>query len=161
MGLLGFLTGSGAYNKNIRDLKSAKDEARSMYSKQMNEDYSQSAAAQSALSNARKVLEERYNQTAGAAAVGGATDESVALQKQANNQTMAQTASSIAAQGTANRNAGMQGFLNATQQYNNAIIGQRQARAQAETAAAEGIINNMMLGGSGIWQASIEANAKK
>lgn len=131
-----FGSGSGAYEQNIDMLEADKKEARDYYTRKANEDYSQSSEAQAALKNARDVLEARYKQAAGAAVVSGSTDESVALQKEVNNQALSDATSRIAANGTSLRNRAMDGYLGATRDYDNAIAGQRTSKAQSEAKAA-------------------------
>lgn len=141
MGLLGSLFGSSNYNKNIRDLKKAKREAQDIYTQRANEDYMNTTAARSALTEMRNALRERTKSADATAAVSGATDESVALQKQNANESVGNTIRSLAAQGTQRSDNAMNDYLNATKSYNAAIAGQRTARAQQQSAALQGLIN--------------------
>lgn len=75
------------------------------YDMRYNEDYTQSATAQSLLNRARQYAEEQYKRAAGAAKVGGATTESVATAQQAGNKMIADAMGQIAAQDEANRSA--------------------------------------------------------
>jgi hypothetical protein len=75
------------------------------YNQRYNEDYTQTAEAQAAMNNARKVLQEQYQNTAATAAVTGATGTAVAQQKAAANKTLADTASSIAQAGQSRKDS--------------------------------------------------------
>lgn len=142
MGLFGKIFGGESnYNKNIKDLKAAKREARDVYTSRANEDYMQTAEAQAALTEMRDALGERYKNAEAAQAVTGATDESIALQKKAANEAVGDVTRQLASRGTQRHDSAMDDYLNATASYNNAIAQQRAARANAQTQALGGLIN--------------------
>ena len=86
MGLLSsVLGGNKAYKESIKDLQKAKDLEMNYYQEQAYADPLQDSANQAALRQARELLMANNKRTAGSAAVTGATDESVALQKQGAN----------------------------------------------------------------------------
>lgn len=98
------------------------------YNNRYNEDYTQTAAAQSALNAAKQNLDDQYKKTAATAAVTGATGTTVAQQKAANNAALANTAATIAAQGTSRKDSIESQYLQAdntfTQQQSNNLMGQ-------------------------------------
>ena len=79
-----------------------------------------------------------YKRAAGASAVSGATDESVAQQKAANNAAIADTATNIAAQGTAQKNAVESQYLNTKSNLANQRISiyNQQAASNAQAGSA-------------------------
>ena len=84
-GLAGSIFGGIKARKAAKRARKALDKAdrenQEWYNRRYNEDYTQSAEAQAALTKARDYAMEQYRNARGAAAVGGATDESVAQQK--------------------------------------------------------------------------------
>jgi len=95
-GIAGGIAGRNARKANERIINQAEQRAQNWYDQEYNSDFTQRSDAQAALNNARQILDERYNRTQGSAAVTGATDESVAQQKEANNQVIADVTSNIA-----------------------------------------------------------------
>lgn len=95
-GIAGGIAGRRAAKRNAKILDRQEQRAQDWYDKEYNSDFTQRSDAQAALNNARQILENQYGQTKGAAAVSGATDESVAQQKAANNQVLADITSNIA-----------------------------------------------------------------
>lgn len=156
-GIAGGIAGRRAAKKNERILNKAEDRAQNWYDREYYSDFTQRSDAQAALNQARQILNERYNRTAGAAAVTGATDESVAQQKAANNQVLADVTGSIAERADAYKEqvrANYENQLNAIDQQrianNNARAGRTaQAAGGLATAgalASEGISNDILKG---------------
>lgn len=106
------------------------------FDRRYNEDYSQTAEAQNLLNYAREQAERQYRRAEGAAAVAGATDESVARAKQSANEMLAQTASNIAAQGTARKDAIEQQYLNTKNSLTQQQVANLQQKAQNISAAS-------------------------
>lgn len=106
------------------------------FDRRYNEDYSQTAEAQNLMNYARQEAEKQYRRAEGAAAVTGATDESVARAKQSANEMLAQTASNIAAQGTARKDAIEQQYLNTKNSLTQQQVQNLQQKAQNISAAA-------------------------
>lgn len=142
MGLIGsiFGGGTGAYKKGVRDLQSARDKELAHWEKLAYGDPLQSSENQAALRQARELLKGNINRAAGAAALTGATDESVALQKAAANESLEDITADIAANSTQQKNAAMQNYLAANRSYTDAINNIRVQQSQAEAQALQGLI---------------------
>lgn len=135
MGLIGSIVG-GAMNigasifggiKNAKAMKEVqanleqqKKDNQNWYDRRYNEDSTQRADAQRLLTMTEESIKNRNKQAAGAAAVMGGTEESVAAAKAANNQALTETMSQISAQADARKDAIEQQF----QQNNTALQNQ-------------------------------------
>jgi hypothetical protein len=121
-------------------IKAAKQRSQQWYDKEYNADFTQRADAQSALTKARNILDAKYKQAQGASAVAGATDESVAQQKSAANNTLAAITSNIAERADAYKEQVRANYENQQAQADNAMMGYNTAQAQniANAAAAVG-----------------------
>ncbi len=74
------------------------DENRKWYEDAMNEDYLQRPDVMNILRKQRELLNEQYHRARATNVVAGGTDESLALQQQAANDTLGETTANIAAQ---------------------------------------------------------------
>lgn len=136
--IIGGIGASKARKKANKILDKQEKDNEAWYLRKSNEDYTQSAEAQAALSRAREMTNDLYKRAAGASAVSGATDESVAQQKAANNAAIADTATNIAAQGTAQKNAVESQYLNTKSNLANQRISiyNQQAASNAQAGSA-------------------------
>lgn len=92
--------------KNVKNsLKDQRENNQDWYNRRYNEDATQRADALAATTNMQKVMLERNKQAAGAQAVMGGTEESVAATKAANAQALADTTSAIAVNGERRKDA--------------------------------------------------------
>lgn len=89
-------------NKELADQRKKNEE---WYNRRFNEDYTQSAEAQAAMTRARELAREQMAAARGASAVMGGTEAGVAAQQQAANKMLADTMSDIAQQGQARKDA--------------------------------------------------------
>lgn len=89
-------------NKELADQRRKNEE---WYNRRFNEDYTQSAEAQAAMTRARELAREQMAAARGASAVMGGTEAGVAAQQQAANKMLADTMSGIAQQGQARKDA--------------------------------------------------------
>lgn len=95
---------SSKAGQKTRDLiTQQKDENKKWYEQQMNEDYLQRSDAQNVLRKQRELLNEQYRRARATNLVAGGTDESLAMQQQAANETMGETMASIAANASAHK----------------------------------------------------------
>lgn len=94
--IAGGIASSKAAKKNREILGKMRRDSQNWYDKEYYGDFTQRSDAQSALNRAREILTQRYKNAQGAAAVSGATDESVAIQKAGANETLANITGSIA-----------------------------------------------------------------
>lgn len=134
--IFGGIKARKAAKKAQRALDKADKENQDWYNRRYNEDYMQSAEAQSALNKAREYAMEQYKNARGAATVGGASDESVAQQKAAANKMMADMTSDIASNATARKDAVEQQYLSTKNDLNNQRVSMYTGQAQANTQAA-------------------------
>ena len=82
-GIAGGIKARKAARKANAVLDKQAKENEDWFNRRYNEDYTQSAEAQAALTKARELADEQYRKASGTAAVVGATDESVAQAKKA------------------------------------------------------------------------------
>lgn len=106
------------------------------FDRRYNEDYSQTAEAQNLMNFARQEAEKQFKRAEGAAAVSGGTEESVARAKRDANEMLSQTASNIAAQGTARKDAIEQQYMNTKNSLTQQQVQNLQQKAQNISAAA-------------------------
>ena len=125
-----------AAKKADRLIEQQEKDNQAWFDRRYNEDYSQTAEAQNLLNYAREQAEKLFKRAEGAAAVTGATEESVARAKQSANDMLAQTASNIAAQGTARKDAIEQQYLNTKNSLTEKQVDNLKQKAQNITTAA-------------------------
>ena len=88
---------SGKLNKKAEAiLPQQKADNQRWYEVKQASDYTQRADVQAAIKKQRELLDEQYKRAKATNAVVGGTDEALALQKQAANQSLAQTATDVA-----------------------------------------------------------------
>lgn len=133
--IIGGIRASKARKKANKIIDKQEKENEAWYLRKSNEDYTQSAEAQAALSRAKDMTNELYKRAAGAAIVGGATDESVAQQKAANNEVISDTTRDIAAQATAQKNAIESQYLATKNNLDNQRISMYNQQATSNTQA--------------------------
>lgn len=142
MGLLSAIFGGGgAYKKSIRDLEGARDRELAYWEKLAYSDPLHNSENQAALRQARELLKANTNRALASATVTGATDESVALQKAAANESLEDITADIAAGSTQFKNNAMQNYLNANRNYVDAINNVRIKKSESEASAMQGLIN--------------------
>lgn len=142
MGLLSAIFGGGgAYKKGIRDLEGARDKELAYWDRLAYSDPLQNSENQAALRQARELLKSNTQRALASAAVTGATDESVALQKAAANEALEDITADIAAGSTQFKNNAMQNYLAANRNYTDAINNVRIKKAESEAQAMQGLIN--------------------
>lgn len=138
-GIVGGNATRKAANRNARLLEEAENEAKAWYDKEYNASFLDRSDARAAIAKTREILNDRYNQAEAAAAVTGATEESIARQKAAANQTLADVTSNIAERADAYKDAVRANYEN--QQAN--FLAQKTAvnnqKAQATAQAAKGL----------------------
>lgn len=93
--IFGGISASKAMKKVKANYKQQMEENQNWYDRRYNEDATQRADAQRILAITNENIRQRNQQAAGAQAVMGGTEESVAATKAANNQALAEAASQI------------------------------------------------------------------
>lgn len=142
MGLLSAIFGGGgAYKKGIRDLEGARDKELAYWDRLAYSDPLQNSENQAALRQARELLKSNTQRALASAAVTGATDESVALQKAAANEALEDITADIAAGSTQFKNNAMQNYLAANRNYTDAINNVRIKKAESESKAMHDLLN--------------------
>lgn len=134
--IIGGSKASKAAKQANKLLEQQKTDNQAWFDRKYNEDYSQTAEAQNLMNYARKEAEKQFKRADASAAVTGATEESVARAKRGANEMLAQTASNIAALGTARKDAIEQQYLNTKNSLTQQQVGNLQQKAQNIIAAA-------------------------
>lgn len=143
--LYGGKKASEAMNNVKSSIEGQKAENQAWYDRRYNEDPLMRTSAQRVLANTQKMLRESNRAAAGRAAVAGGTEESVAAEKERNNEALADAASRIAAQSEARKDAVEQQYMATKQgltgQLNNLEAARANAIAQATGAAGSAAAN--------------------
>lgn len=134
---------NGERVKAINDLESARDKELAYWERLAYSDPLQSSENQAALRQARELLMANNRRAAATAAVTGATDESVALQKAAANEAIEDITADIAARSTQMKNDAMQNYLEANKQYTDAINDARLKRGEDKAGATNSLISGL------------------
>lgn len=133
--IFGGVSASKAMKKVKQNLDNRIKENEDWYNRRYNEDATQRADAQRVLTAMNERIRERNQAAAGAQAVMGGTEESVAATKAANNEAMAEATSQIAANGERRKDSVEAQYLSAKQgledERNNMEIAKAQNTAQA------------------------------
>lgn len=137
--IAGGIASRKAAKKNRKILGQMRKDSQDWYDREYNADFTQRADAQAALNKAREILNQKYKQAQGAAAVSGATDESVALQKQAANDTLATITGNIAERADAYKEQIQNTYMNQQNAYNQAEMNINSGQAANIAQAAGGL----------------------
>lgn len=133
--IFGGISASKAMKKAKQNLDNRIKENEDWYNRRYNEDATQRADAQRVLTAMNERIRERNQAAAGAQAVMGGTEESVAATKAANNEAMAEATSQIAANGERRKDSVEAQYLSAKHgledERNNMEIAKAQNTAQA------------------------------
>ena len=104
-GLLGGLSSNRKLKKQMKMINELKKDNQNWYDRRYNEDATQRADAQAMLTRTNEILKNRNKAAAGTAAVMGGSDESIAAEKAANANVLANVASNIAVEGERRKEA--------------------------------------------------------
>lgn len=152
LGAVSSIAGSVAAKKQAKkaeaQLEAQKKQNEDWYNRRYNEDYTQTAEAQRAITLAREEAQRQLAAARGRQAVMGGTEESVAATQEAVNRGLADTMSQIAAQGTARKDAIESAYLgkkdSIAQQYMNLYNTRAQNISAAASNASQGFMNFAM-----------------
>ena len=145
----GGVQASKAAKKANEELASQRQKNEDWYRRRYNEDYTQSAEAQAAMTKARELAQEQMKAARGVSAVMGGTEAGVAAQQQAANKMLSDTMSGIASNATARKDAVESQYLqteNALSQQQQNVYNQQAANSTA--AANQGMAAGMSLLGA-------------
>jgi hypothetical protein len=138
-GIVGGNATRKAANRNARLLEEAENEAKAWYDKEYNANFLDRSDARASIAKTREILNERYKQAEGAAAVTGATEESIARQKAAANQTLADVTSNIAERADAYKDAVRANYESQQADFLAKKTAVNNQKAQATAQAASGL----------------------
>lgn len=137
--IFGGISASKAMKKVRNNLNQQLSENQDWYDRRYNEDGTQRADAQRMITMVNESIKNRNQQAAGAQAVMGGTDESVAAAKEANNKALADTTSQIAAQSDARKDQIEQQYMVNKKDLNNQLNELQMQKAQATSQAIQGV----------------------
>lgn len=137
--IFGGISASKAMKKVKKNIEGQMNENQNWYDRRYNEDATQRADAQAILTRTEEAIRNRNRQAAGAQAVMGGTEESVAATKAANNEALAQATTNIAVNGEARKDAIEGQYLSTKSDLNNKLNNLEQARANAISQAVQGV----------------------
>ncbi len=109
------------------------------YDRRYNEDATQRADAQRILTMTNENIRQRNQQAAGAQAVMGGTEESVAAAKAANNQALADATSQIAVNGERRKDQIEQQYMQTKSELNDKLREMEVGKANAVSQAVQGV----------------------
>ena len=138
-GIVGGNATRKAANRNAKLLQEAENDAKSWYEKEYNSNFLDRSDARAAIAKTRELLNDRYKQAEASAAVTGATEESIARQKAAANQTLADVTSNIAERADAYKDAVRANYEAQQANFLQQKMGVNNQKAQATAQAASGL----------------------
>lgn len=144
--IFGGISASKAMRRVRKNLEAQKQDNQNWYDRRYNEDATQRADAQRILTMTEESIKNRNRQAAGAQAVMGGTDESLAATKEANAKALADAASQIAVNGENRKDQIEQTYRQRDAQIDETLNNVDINKAQAIGQAAQGV----MKVGSGI-----------
>lgn len=137
--VFGGISASKAMKKVKKNLEAQKQANQDWYDRRYNEDATQRADAQRILTKTEEMIKNRNRQAAGAQAVMGGTEESVAAAKAANNQALADATSQIAVNADARKDQIEQTYQQKDAQLQDALNNMEINKAQAISNAVQGV----------------------
>lgn len=144
--IAGGISASKAMRRVRKNLEAQKQDNQNWYDRRYNEDATQRADAQRILTMTEESIKNRNRQAAGAQAVMGGTDESLAATKEANAKALADAASQIAVNGENRKDQIEQTYRQRDAQIDETLNNMDINKAQAIGQAVQGV----MKVGSGI-----------
>lgn len=149
--IMGVVGSSKAANKAKGLIDSQRNDNKAWYEVKRAEDFTQRSDTQAILNQQRQLLNDQYKKARMTNVVAGGTDEQLALQQAAANESLATTMSNVAGQASAYKDAAEQQFRQQDAALNQQQVGvyQQQANNIAQ-AAGQGVSAGLNLIGSGI-----------
>lgn len=137
--IFGGISASKAMKNVKKNLQQQKQANQDWYDRRYNEDATQRADAQRILTKTEESIRNRNRQAAGAQAVMGGTEESVAAAKAANNQALADATSQIAVNAEARKDQIEQTYQQRDAQINDALNNLEIKKSEAISSAVQGV----------------------
>ena len=148
--IFGGIKARKAAQKANRMLEQQKADNQAWYDRRYNEDATQRADAQRMLTMTMDRMRRRNQAAAGTAAVMGSSPEAVAVEKEANAQALADTASQIAAAGAARKDQVENQYLAQKNALTQQQIGVQNQQAQNIATATQGAASALAGAGASI-----------
>lgn len=136
--IAGGIASSRAKRKADRMLTEQKQRNQAWYDRNYNQNFTQRSDAQNVINRTREMLQERSQRSAATNAVMGGTDEAIAMEKEAQNQAVAQVTSNIASQADNYKDRVEQTYMNNDNTITQQQVGNQQQHAQNIGQAAGG-----------------------
>ena len=137
--IFGGISAARAAKKMQQNIEAQQKANQDWYNRRYNEDATQRADAQRLLTMTEERIRNRNQQVAGAAAVMGGTEESVAAAKEANNKALSDTMSAINAAADARKDQIEQQYQQRDADLINQLNEIEQNKAQAISQAVQGV----------------------
>lgn len=137
--IFGGISASKAMKQVKKNIEGQMKDNQNWYDRRYNEDATQRADAQRILTITNENIKQRNQQAAGAQAVMGGTEESVAAAKAANNQALADATSQIAVNGERRKDQIESQYMQTKSALNDKLNNLEQAKAQAVSQAVQGV----------------------
>lgn len=137
--IFGGISASKAMKKVRNNLNEQRKANEDWYNRRYNEDATQRADAQAILTRTEESIRNRNRQAAGAQAVMGGTDESVAAAKAANNQALAEATTNIAVNADRRKDAIEQQYQAKDEALQQQLNDLEMKKAQATSQAIQGV----------------------
>lgn len=134
--IYGAISSKNANDKAQRLLQKQKEDNKHWYDVKMSQDYTKRADVQRAFEKQREILDEQYEKARKSQVVSGATDESVAMQKEASNRAVADATAAVAAEGADYKDRVEQQYRQNEAQLTQQQIANEQQKAQNTASAA-------------------------
>lgn len=139
--VIGGFKSAAANNKARRLLQAQRNENKRWYETKMNQDYTQRVDVQQAINAQRDLLEEQLKRVNARKVVGGASEESAALEKEAANKSLADATAQIAALGAENKDQVEREYRANEAAFNQQEIQNYQNQAAQTAQAASQVVN--------------------
>lgn len=137
--IFGGISASKAMKKVKGNLENQVNENQAWYDRRYNEDATQRADAQRILTKTEESIRNRNRQAAGAQAVMGGTEESVAAAKAANNEALAEATSQIAVNADRRKDQIESQYMQTKSELNDKLNNLEQAKAGVISQAVQGV----------------------
>lgn len=137
--IFGGISASKAMKRAKRNINNQLKDNQNWYDRRYNEDATQRADAQRVLTMTEESIKNRNKAAAGAQAVMGGTDESVAAAKEANNKALADTTSQIAAAAEERKDQIEQQYMSRKDTLNQQLNDLEMKKAQNTSQAIQGV----------------------
>ena len=139
-GIFGGISKTKAERKRRNLIKQQMRDNENWYQRRYNEDSTQRADAQNSLRIMREAMNNHAKHATASAAVTGATDESLALQKASANQALGNTVANIAASGDARKDAIEAQYMDTRSQLRGAMADAYAQQGQNMASAIGGVV---------------------